>query len=405
VAATPASRDRVVDAARALSIVVVTLWHWTLSVTHRTADGSLVMPNPVHAVSGGWLATWVLQIMPVFFLVGGYANLVGWQSAQAAGTTAGQFVRGRLRRLLWPTAVWALVWLAGELVAAALPGPHRWMWQWFPGYLVPLWFLGVYGLLIALVPITATLHTRYGARVLGALVLLIAVGSVVHRGAGLAWTGWVTMALVWLFCHQLGYAWRSWELGRRPLAQRLAVVGVGLAGLIGLTVGAGYALSMVATTGEESNIFPTNATIAALAVFQLGLLALVTPAAERVLRRPAAWKPVVAINVVALTIFLWHMTAYLVVVWAYEGLGRTLLAEPTAGWWAQRWLWLLAPLAVLAVLVAMFARVELAARRPRGEGNLLGSVLPMTNRLNLQIVQGLQRRRRGPPPTGVPGSV
>ena len=35
-------------------------------------------------------------------------------------------------------------------------------------------------------------------------------------------------------------------------------------------------------------------------------------------------------------------------------------------WWAQRWLWLLAPAAVLAVLVALFARVELAARRPQG---------------------------------------
>ena len=74
----------------------------------------------------------------------------------------------------------------------------------------------------------------------------------------------------------------------------------------------------------------------------------------------------VAVNVVALTIFLWHMTAYLVVLWAYEGLGGTLGAEPTAGWWAQRWLWLLAPSAVLAVLVVLFARVELAARRPRG---------------------------------------
>lgn len=129
---------------------------------------------------------------------------------------------------------------------------------------------------------------------------------------------------------------------------------------------AGYPLSMVATIGaDESNIFPANATIAALAVFQLGLLVLVTPTAERLLRRPAAWKPVVALNVVALTIFLWHMTAYLVVLWAYEGLGRTLPAEPTAGWWAQRWLWVLAPAAVLGALVALFARVELAARRPR----------------------------------------
>jgi hypothetical protein len=144
----------------------------------------------------------VLQIMPVFFLLGGYANLVGWQRAQATGTTAGQFVGVRLRRLLWPTAVWALIWLAGELIAAALPGPHRWIWDWFPGYLTPLWFLGVYGLLIAAVPITATLHARHGAWVLVALVLLIAVGSVAHRGAGLAWEGWVTAALVWVFCHQ-----------------------------------------------------------------------------------------------------------------------------------------------------------------------------------------------------------
>jgi hypothetical protein len=74
---------------------------------------------------------------------------------------------------------------------------------------------------------------------------------------------------------------------------------------------------------------------------------------ERLLRRPAAWKPVVAVNVVALTIFLWPMTAYLVVLWGYEGLGRTLPAQPIAGWWAQRWLWLLAPSAVLAVLVVL----------------------------------------------------
>lgn len=355
-----------VDAARALCIVVVTLWHWTLSVTHRTADGSLSMPNPIHTVPGGWLATWLLQIMPVFFLVGGYANLVGWQRARARGTTAGQFVLDRLRRLLWPTAAWALLWLAGELIAAALPGPHRWMWELFPGYLTPLWFLGVYGLLIAAVPITTSLHARYGARVLAALVLLIAFGSVAHRGAGLDWAGWATAALVWVFCHQLGYAWRTWQLGHRPLQQRLAIAAAGLAALAGLTVGAGYPLSMVSTAGEaESNIFPTNATIAALAVFQLGLLVLITPAAERLLRRPAVWKPVVALNVVALTIFLWHMTAYLGVLWAYEGLGGTLLEQPTAGWWAQRWLWLLAPSAVLAALALLFARVELAARRPR----------------------------------------
>ena len=366
VSATPESRDRVVDAARALSIVVVTLWHWTLSVTHRTADGNLVMPNPIDVVPGGWLATWVLQIMPVFFLVGGYANLAGWQRTQANNASAGRFVTDRLRRLSVPTAVWAGVWLAGELIAAALPGPHRWMWQWFPGYLTPLWFLGVYSLLILAVPVTASLHIRHGTGALAALAGLIAAGSVLGRGVGLVWAEWVTLALVWLFCHQLGYAWRTWQLGRRPSARRPAVTGAGLLTLVVLTMFAGYPRSMVGEVGDaESNIFPTNAAIAALAVFQLGLLALITPTATRLLRRPGVWKPVVALNVVAITVFLWHMTAYLVVLWIYERLGHTLPAEPTADWWAQRWFWLLAPLAVFIALIAVFARVEFMVRRPR----------------------------------------
>ena len=135
---------------------------------------------------------------------------------------------------------------------------------------------------------------------------------------------------------------------------------------VALTMIAGYPRPMVATVGEpESNMFPTTAAIAALAVFQLGLLALLTPAAGRLLRRAAVWKLVVSLNLVAITVFLWHMTALLVVVLAYEGLGHTLLSQPTGEWWGQRWLWLLAPAIVRGALVAAFGRVEIAARRPR----------------------------------------
>ena len=84
VAATPASRDRVVDLLRAASICVVVAWHWSLSVTHWH-DGRLTMPNPVGDVPGLWAATWVLQVMPVFFFVGGYANLAGWQAVTRDG--------------------------------------------------------------------------------------------------------------------------------------------------------------------------------------------------------------------------------------------------------------------------------------------------------------------------------
>jgi hypothetical protein len=83
VAATPAGRDRTVDLMRAVSIAVVVLWHWAGSVTHRR-DGEIVMPNPIDQVPLLWLATWVGQVMPVFFLVGGFANLAGDRAAGSA---------------------------------------------------------------------------------------------------------------------------------------------------------------------------------------------------------------------------------------------------------------------------------------------------------------------------------
>jgi hypothetical protein len=83
VAATPTSRDRTVDLMRAVSITVVVLWHWTGSITHRR-DGVIVMLNPVDQVPLLWLATWLGQVMPVFFLVGGFANLAAGTGSRAA---------------------------------------------------------------------------------------------------------------------------------------------------------------------------------------------------------------------------------------------------------------------------------------------------------------------------------
>ena len=110
--ATPATRVRDVDFLRALSITVVVLWHWVFSVTHWS-DGRLTMPNPINEVRGLWLLTWLLQVMPLFFVVGGYANLAGWRSAGADGPA---FLRKRAGRLLRPTAVYVGVWAAVELV-------------------------------------------------------------------------------------------------------------------------------------------------------------------------------------------------------------------------------------------------------------------------------------------------
>jgi len=360
--ATPQSRERDVDFLRALSITVVVLWHWVFSVTHWS-DGRLTMPNPIGEVRGLWLLTWLLQVMPLFFIVGGYANLAGWRSAGAdprlrAGTQGTAFLQKRAVRLLKPTALYVAVWAAVEIALGLLVPSYPGVLEYGMVVFVPLWFLGVYLAVVVAVPLTARLHERAGVLVpvvMGAAIVLVDLARFRFE---ISEAGWVNGALVFVFAHQLGYFWRD---GRVPSG---ALVVAGLTALVVLTNLGVYPRSMVAVKGEAiSNMNPTTACIAALAVFQLGVVMLVRPVLSRWLQRRSVWRAVVVANGVAMTVFLWHMTAFLVAAVVFERLGGTLLAEPTAGWWAQRPLWLLAPAVVLAGLVAVFARVELPTRR------------------------------------------
>ncbi|MGE2833323.1 acyltransferase family protein [Mycobacterium sp. SMC-4] len=352
--ATPASRDRVVDFLRAASICVVVLWHWTLSITHWDGDYTLVMPNPIGYVPGKWAATWVLQVMPVFFFVGGYANLAGWDAVTRAGGGAAQFLKGRLRRLLTPLLPFLAVWLIFDLVLQATG--RRSVLEWGIVVFVPLWFIAVYAGVIAAVPLTARLHRAWGWRVPAVLGALVLASDVLRLGPG--WGGPVPALVgsgcVWLYCHQIGYFWRDGTLvkGGRPLAA--AVAAAGFASLVVLTTFGPYSRSMVAVQGEDtSNMFPTTAPIAALATFQLGLVMLARPRLNAWLQRRRPWRMVVAANGVTMPVFTWHMTALVVFLWLYERAGFSLSSEPTAGWWLTRPVWIVGPGLVLAAILAV----------------------------------------------------
>ena len=75
--------------------------------------------------------------MPVFFLVGGYANALSWCSARARGVPYAGWLRSRLRRLLVPVVPLLLTWLvacsiavaAGRRAARCARHPR---WRWCP---------------------------------------------------------------------------------------------------------------------------------------------------------------------------------------------------------------------------------------------------------------------------------
>jgi surface polysaccharide O-acyltransferase-like enzyme len=358
IAATPVRRDRPVDALRAFSIVVVVTWHWTLSITHRV-DGKFVMPNPIEQVPLAWLATWVLQVMPVFFLVGGFANLAAWDRADAV---AGSFLRTRLTRLLRPAGVFVVVWAAAEAVLRVAVRGHPGVVQYAQIVFTPLWYLAAYLGVVLLVPLTAAAHRRAPMPVvvlLGAAVVAVDTArfGIGLQIAGLEIAGAVNSVLVWVFVHQLGYLWRDGILD--PPRRRWSLAAAGLTGLVVVSALDVYPRSMVATTSDDlSHMFPTTAGIAALAAFQLGLVLLLRPALGAWLQRRRVWKAVVAINAVAMTVFLWHMTALLAAFTLLEAAGLPIHSTPTTEWWAQRPVWLLSPAILLALLVAVFARAE-----------------------------------------------
>ena len=360
---TPAERDRFVDLLRVVSIGVVVVWHWTLSIT-QWRDGALVMPNPIDVVPGGWLATWLLQIMPMFFLVGGFANHAGWSSVHRDGGGAKQFLTSRLQRLLIPTAAFALAWTLFDLLMLVVWPGYRSMLEWGAIVITPFWFLVAYLWVLLLVPVTIRLHQAGGVltlTVMGAVIALVDVG---RFHLGIEGFGLVNSALVFVFIHQLGYFFRDGTYDRIGWRGQLSIVLGAIAAMIVLTSLPVYPRSMVATREiDVSHLWPTTAVVAVMALLQTGVAMLLRPALHRWLERRRVWKSVIAVNAVILTIFLWHMTAKVVVIAGYEALGFDLLDAPTTDWWLQRPLWLLAPAVALLPFLAVFAPLELRSRR------------------------------------------
>lgn len=361
---TPPDRDRVVDAVRAFSIAVVLIWHWSLSITFRTGEGTLVNPNPIDEVPLAWFATWFVQVMPLFFVVGGFANCAAWTSEVSKGGGAASFLQRRARRLLLPVGVFLGVWVVVDAVAWALVGTHRTVLDEIAIVFNPLWFIGPYLFVVLCVPLTASAHRAHPVATFGGLLVAVVAVDVVRFTTGFETIGWLNLGLVWLLIHQLGYLWADGTLRGGVNRRTVAVAGGGLVALVALTSLPVYPRSLVATgSADISHLNPPTVVLVAAAVLQLGVILVLRPTLARLLDRDAAWRPVVAVNAVIMTVFLWHMAALWFAIEIFEAFGGTLGSEPTVSWWLTRPLWVVGPAILLVPLVALFAVFELGRRR------------------------------------------
>jgi fucose 4-O-acetylase-like acetyltransferase len=360
---TPASRNRVIDFWRAVAILTVVFGHWLAASIWLQPNDEIELMNSLQWIPYAAWVTWIVQVMPIFFFVGGYANARGLSRLEAGEETAPAWITKRVRRLFTPVIPLVVVWTL-LIVATRWFVPAEVVHAGAMSATVPLWFVSVYLMVTAMAPWT---HRWWRRHPLGSITALAAAAiavDAVRFGLGVELIGWINYVFVWGLVHQAGYWWADRDRIGRPIRPRTgwAIFSVALSALIVVTWAGWYPVAMVGIPGAEiTNMTPPTFGIALLGTVQAGIILGTRPAIERLTRRLRVWHVVVAVSGVLMTIFLWHLGAMSLV--AAVGLftfdGAMFRIEPgTTAWWLTRPLWLLILSGVTIALVAVFAPFE-----------------------------------------------
>ncbi|UKY50020.1 acyltransferase family protein [Streptomyces inhibens] len=342
---TSADRDRAIDGLRALALLAVPTGHWLLGGFALDADGALHNASPLSVFGFLSPASWVLQMLGIFFLVGGHASVLSFRRAAERGGSTGDWLRGRLVRLGRPVLGVTAVWAVLLPLLYGLGVPEATLRTGATLVIQPLWFVGVYAVITALTPYCVRAARRMGAWAAAPLLAAVAVVDFLRYGPfGDAMPSWLSLLNLlpgWMFAYQLGVSWGERRLGRRA-AWSLLLGGAAL--FAALLLFFHYPASMVGVPGQDrTNSHPPSLLVLALAAAQSGAAILLRDRLARLLRRPALWAPVVIINLSAMTILCWHQTAMLSAAVPASFLGPVpglTIAPDTLGWLLTRLAWL-----------------------------------------------------------------
>ncbi|MFF7292723.1 acyltransferase [Microbacterium sp. NPDC008134] len=374
---TPGVRDTGIDLVRSLCVIAVVLLH-AIMVGVDVVDGRPVFDN---ASTGTWWivpVSWALQVMPLFFVIGGFSGLLAYRAVLARDGEARSFVAGRVHRLLRPAVVTIAVIGAalGALLLLGVPADLVAVAGYRYGQ--PLWFLAVFLLCQALLPALANAHR---VRPLLSLTLLVAAAVAVDMSraiSGIEALGFLNLAFVWLALQQIGFFLADGRID--ALSRRLR---------IRLALGAVVTLLLAFATGFWpadliAHINPPTIALILVGVAHTCALSLHRTRLAALSRRPVAALLMTFIGGRTMTIYLWHMPVLLAMAGATAlvaiGEGTALPEIGGADWWSGRPLWLAMALALTALVALPFTRFE-----------TLRAPLPAdtTRRLVLAVLSGL----------------
>lgn len=360
----PPERNRWVDFLRAVSIMAVVIGHWLMAGLYVDEAGALQRGDLLGTVDWVQWITWGFQVMPVFFLVGGYSNGVSWDAttrkAQEGQTGVYRdWLASRVQRLITPTFPVLMLWAALAVIMTQVGLDRDQIRMATEAALIPVWFLAVYLLVTAFTPLTHKAWRKFGWLSFLVYVPLAMLTDWLTFTVGVPYVNFTNFLWVFLGIHQLGFAWREGKFDNRLFA--FATFVIGLAILVSITVYGFYPVSMVSAPGGFSNSLPPTQALFALGVMQVGLVLSLEPLGRRMLDNLTVWTATVLMNGMIMTVYLWHLTAFvLVMTIAWLGFGGAGLdsVPGTSEWWTSRPFWIALYVVALLPMIAIFAKHE-----------------------------------------------
>ncbi|MFB2582423.1 acyltransferase [Herbiconiux sp. P15] len=343
-------RDLTLDLARVFCVLLVVVIHLLMVGVGFGDDGQVEVSRPLE--SQWWFApvTWAGQIMPLFFVVGGFASITAWRSLTRRGGTASDYVRNRVLRLAQPALplfLFYVVVIGGarlfgiepQLVDLAVEGAAS-----------PLWFLAAYTLCQALVPLMVSWHRRAPKATLLVLLAGAVLVDALRYSTGIDTIGLANLFFVWLLVQQIGFWYADGWFAARRWWVLAGIAVLAYASLVPMTVWGPYSDDML------TNLNPPTVPLIALAIAQACILKLLRPALARLMNTHAARAVVFLVGTRLMTIYLWHLPVILILS------GLALLVpyaspEPASlGWWWTR------PIMFLLVMAGVFGLSFLVGR-------------------------------------------
>jgi len=341
---------------------VVVVWHWAFTILRWEADGPHAT-SPIGFTKGLWVVTWVAQVMPLFFFVGGWSNYAAYEKARAEGVSKITFVTERLKDLLAPAFVLIAVWW-GALIGITALVELSWLRTSIVLILSPLWFAFSYAFVVVFFPMFLSLHKRYSYIVpvwLAGLAALIDIARFTYK---VPYVGWLNMLVVWGLAHQLGFFYNTLKAAPRRVYH--AMSWSGLFFMLALVWSGIYPGSMVGVPGDKfSNMAPPSLAIVALVILQVGLLLSAREWIESRLPTPRWSKFVKLMRTYAMPLYLLHTSGLAIfLVGGYFLNGRAPLStEISWRWWAWRPLAVTLPLITTLPLLWVVAKLVKASQK------------------------------------------